>query len=69
MKTYFVYYSKADDKIVVENERGETAQVLEFKGENVNITPMWGEGWPRLKIKVECNSAKYADDDETLIFT
>ena len=69
MKTYYIYYSKINDKIVVENNRGEIDQIEDFKATNVNMSAVWCDENPRFKIKVECNNAKFSDDGDTLIFT
>lgn len=63
---FYLYYGKSSDKIIIENEAGETDEITDFEGIAL-IKPVWSEnGHPRLKFRVQCQTMKYTDDDRVI---
>ena len=63
---FYLYYGKSSDKIIIENEAGETDEITDFEGVGI-IKPVWSDnGHPRLKIMVQCQAIKYTPDGRVI---
>lgn len=64
----YLYYGKEADKIIVENETGQTCEVEQISGlALMSIDWQRNEGHPRVRIKVECKMIKFQEDETLLI--